>query len=404
MSHSRSNRSRIVLLGVLGLAAASCAPIHASRSLIVNEAQAFLPALFARRPAAPVAERSAAAATAEVSLTPELARNDKFLAAPHCTPVALFASRPADMSLRSRGTDVLAPEKPFTRAPELRHPSNIVLGDTLHVVHGRVGSYKRIIADEEGRNFDARAAILAREMNPQLPRGTEITAVYDTAYADREANQPRLVALQIGNGLSARRAFRVMDDAVGIDGFYTADGRTVEAGFLRYPLNFMLVTSAFSHGRKHPVLKKRRPHLGVDLAAPYDTPVLAVADGEVVEADWAGNYGRTVGIRHDAQYATGYSHLAAIAPGIIPGARVRKGDIIGFVGRSGLATGPHLHFSMLRGETVVDPLAARLPQSAPLGRTHMRSLRTAAAHLSQTFARAEAGREEPRRVASRSRR
>jgi murein DD-endopeptidase MepM/ murein hydrolase activator NlpD len=381
MSHNRSSRLRITLLGILAFNAAGCAPMHANRPAVMNEAHPFLLALFAPAPIARVMD-----------------------ATPRHTPVALFAS-PARRLSPAVGTGLATGTSRLRRATPKRDVGPPVLDDdTLRVVRGRVGAYKRIVTlDDDGAAFDARAAILAREMDPRLPRGTELVAVYDTSY-DRDGEQPRLLALQVGNGASAKRAFRIWDDARDVDGFYTSKGRAVEARFLRYPLDFMLVTSPFSQSRKHPILKKRRPHLGVDLAAPYGTPVMAVADGDVVEASWAGSYGRTVGIRHDAEYATGYSHLDAIAPGIVPGARVLKGEVIGFVGRSGLTTGPHLHFSMARHDALVDPLTTRLPQGAPLEGTLLRSLRTATAQLSQTFARAEAGREQPTRVATRARR
>ena len=376
MSHDRSSRLHVALLCVPALLATSCAPMQTSRAVIANELQAFLPALFAPTP-------DARPGNADSELT----------------PVALFAP-PAGQSSSAAGTGLSS----LGSAATIHDETEVVTGETSVVVRARVGAYKRIVThDEDGPRIDARTAILARELDPRLPRGTEIIAVYDTSHS-RVGEQPRLLALQIGSGTNAKRALRVSDAALDVDGFYTPEGRVLEARFLRYPLDFMLVTSPFSHRRRHPILKRSRPHLGVDLAAPYGTPVMAVADGNVIEADVAGNYGRAVAIRHDGEYATGYAHLASIAPGIAPGSRVRKGDIIGFVGRSGLTTGPHLHFSMVRGDTLIDPLAAQLPQGAPLDRTLLRTLRTAAAQFSKTFARAEAGREQPTRVAARSRR
>jgi murein DD-endopeptidase MepM/ murein hydrolase activator NlpD len=217
-------------------------------------------------------------------------------------------------------------------------------------------------------------------MSARLRRATEITAVFSVRDHGRPAqDSARLVALQVGSGPTAKRAFRVEDAQHRIDGFYSIGGTPIEGEFLRYPINYMLITSPFSLRRHHPILKSRRPHRGVDLAAPRGTPVLAVADGEVVEATWSGPLGRTIGIRHDDDYATGYSHLERIAPGIEIGARVRKGEVIGYVGKSGLATGPHLHFSMLRGNAFVDPLAAqtpRLPRLSPLALSKLQSAAT----------------------------
>jgi murein DD-endopeptidase MepM/ murein hydrolase activator NlpD len=114
------------------------------------------------------------------------------------------------------------------------------------------------------------------------------------------------------------------------------------------------------------VLKRCRPHLGVDFAAPYGTPVRAVATGVVTFAHWNGEYGNQVAIDHDAVYASSYSHLQRIARGIRLGITVEKGQVIGYVGRSGMATGPHLHFMLFKDGAYVNPLATRLSDGGEL--------------------------------------
>lgn len=127
---------------------------------------------------------------------------------------------------------------------------------------------------------------------------------------------------------------------------------------LRYPVEFTRISSGFSHSRLHPLTRRRRPHLGVDFAAPHGTPVRAVADGVVQYAKWHGQLGRTIRIDHgrSLRYDSMYGHLTRYARGIRPGKRVRRGEVIGYVGSTGLSTGPHLHFSLVDGKRFVDPM------------------------------------------------
>ena len=134
--------------------------------------------------------------------------------------------------------------------------------------------------------------------------------------------------------------------------------------FLRYPLRFTRISSVFTHARFHPVLKKKRPHNGVDFAAPRGTPVRAVANGKVTQAGWIHGFGRIVRIDHSGPYGTEYAHLHKIAKGVRVGARVKRGQVIGTVGSTGLATGPHLHFGLFKNGKYVNPLGKNLPQTA----------------------------------------
>lgn len=131
--------------------------------------------------------------------------------------------------------------------------------------------------------------------------------------------------------------------------------------FLRYPVQFTRVSSVFSDARLHPVLGIRRPHNGVDFAAPVGTPVRAVGDGIVESAGFFGDAGIMVKIKHDSTYSTAYLHLSKIAPGVKKGSRISRGDLIGNVGMTGLTSGPHLHFSLYIGGKYVDPMKAKLP-------------------------------------------
>ncbi len=126
--------------------------------------------------------------------------------------------------------------------------------------------------------------------------------------------------------------------------------------FLRYPVRFTRISSIFSDARLHPIYKQKRPHLGVDFAAPTGTPVHAVADGEVTYAGWRGNYGRFLKIDHAEPYSSAYAHLQRIKKGVRAGTFVKRGQVIGYVGSSGAATGPHLHFEMHKDGQYINPL------------------------------------------------
>jgi murein DD-endopeptidase MepM/ murein hydrolase activator NlpD len=147
-------------------------------------------------------------------------------------------------------------------------------------------------------------------------------------------------------------------------GYYEVDGTPLRKAFLRSPLRFTRISSRFSRRRLHPILKTRRPHLGIDYAAPRGTPVMAASDGVVIAAGWSGGYGRTVRLRHANGYQTLYGHLSRIA--VRKGQRVHQGETIGAVGSTGLATGPHLDYRMSLNGRYVDPLRIQLPPAEPI--------------------------------------
>jgi murein DD-endopeptidase MepM/ murein hydrolase activator NlpD len=149
----------------------------------------------------------------------------------------------------------------------------------------------------------------------------------------------------------------LFEDADGRGGYYRPDGEPVSREFLRYPVEFTEITSQFSGSRRHPILGISRPHLGVDLAAPTGTPVRAVASGTVVTSGRYGELGTTVRIDHAGGVTSTYGHLSRIARSMKEGAVVERGEVVGYVGASGLATGPHLHFAIDRGGDYVDPIA-----------------------------------------------
>ncbi len=137
--------------------------------------------------------------------------------------------------------------------------------------------------------------------------------------------------------------------------YYDAEGRSLERSYLSAPVDFKRITSGFSRARFHPVLHRWRAHQGIDYDAANGAPVRSVADGVVLRAGWVGGYGRLVEIRHAGGVVTRYGHLSRFSPGLKPGVRVSQGDVIGAVGSSGLATGPHLHFELRLNGVATDP-------------------------------------------------
>ncbi len=159
-------------------------------------------------------------------------------------------------------------------------------------------------------------------------------------------------------------AFRFSQDE-GYD-YFDDRGENLRKAFLKAPLVFSRISSHFSGSRMHPILRIRRPHYGVDYAAAKGTPVVTIGDGTIVERGFKGGGGNTVKIKHNTVYTTHYLHLAGFAKGIVPGARVRQGEVIGYVGSTGLATGPHLDFRVYKNGTPTDPLKLDIPPGEPV--------------------------------------
>ena len=143
-------------------------------------------------------------------------------------------------------------------------------------------------------------------------------------------------------------------------------GPSVQGQFLKAPLHYTRISSRFSSARRHPILKVTRPHHGIDYAAPSGTPLWTVADGEVIYRGWAGGFGNLVKVRHDNGYVSYYAHLSRFAPGLRVGAQVHQKQLIGYVGKSGLATGPHVCFRIAKNGRYVNPARLRTPAGDPI--------------------------------------
>ena len=206
------------------------------------------------------------------------------------------------------------------------------------------------------------------DFNTEIQPGDSFRVVVEKQYLDGNmARYGRILAAEFTRGERLLRALR-HEGTSGV-GYYGPEGRPLRKAFLRSPLRFTRISSRFTRSRLHPILGVRRPHLGVDYAAPTGTPVQAAADGTVIAAGREGGYGKTVRLRHANGYETLYGHLSRID--VRRGQRVAQGTRIGAVGATGLATGPHLDYRMARQGQFVDPLriAARRRPSRSRGRS-----------------------------------
>lgn len=202
------------------------------------------------------------------------------------------------------------------------------------------------------------------EFRKDLQPGDTFSVVFDESFTeDGEELQPgaiRAASLKLGDKLMA-----VVRD-VAADGtvrYFDENGQMPTKAFLRYPVQYTRIASVFSTSRFHPILHVNRPHNGVDFSAPIGTPIRTVGDGVVVAAGYSSSMGNMVKIAHDSRYTTEYMHLHKIAAGIKKGARVTRGSVIGTLGKTGLATGPHLHFGLFDSGKYIDPLKAKIMQS-----------------------------------------
>lgn len=174
----------------------------------------------------------------------------------------------------------------------------------------------------------------------------------------------------------------------GKESFFDAEGNSLRKTFLKAPLQFTRISSRFSYNRLHPILRIRRPHFGVDYAAPVGTPVLAIGDGRIIFAGTENGSGRIVKIVHNSVFTTAYLHLSHFGSGVYPGAFVKQKDTIGYVGSSGLSTGPHLDFRFYRNGSPVDPLSVEAPPVEPVSeenRNRFEKNKTVVVSLLATF-------------------
>jgi murein DD-endopeptidase MepM/ murein hydrolase activator NlpD len=199
------------------------------------------------------------------------------------------------------------------------------------------------------------------DLEREIRRGDSLRILYE----ERSRKGQTMASLRIlaAELISAGQKFTAIyfEKQKGQGKYYNLEGRSLARSFLRFPVEFTNITSHFAHSRFHPILKVNVPHTGVDFAAKRGTPVRAVGDGVITLADWNGVYGKTVEIQHDSTYTTRYAHLDRFAEGVRNGTVITKGQIIGYVGSTGRATGPHLHFELYKDQQYIDPLSVDFP-------------------------------------------
>ena len=176
----------------------------------------------------------------------------------------------------------------------------------------------------------------------------------------------KLLSAELVNSGMAYHAIWFDPNGDGEGSYFDLEGKSVRRAFLLRPLEYRRISSRFSPGRFHPILQTWRAHRGVDYAADRGTPIMATSDGVVIQRGPNGGLGNAVEIRHPNGFITRYGHMSGFASGVVVGTRVRQGDVIGYVGMTGLATGPHLHYEMLRGGRHIDPLSVDLPAGDPV--------------------------------------
>jgi len=195
--------------------------------------------------------------------------------------------------------------------------------------------------------------------------GDEFRVVYEVLYADGQPiGNGRILAASYRDNEGTHSAFYWNSPEVA--GYFDMNGNSIRKNFLRMPLNFSRISSNFSYARLHPVSHVVKPHLGVDFAAPVGTPVWAVADGTVVSAGRENGGGNTVALRHAMSYETFYLHLDHFGKGVAPGARVEQGQVIGYVGVTGITTGPHLDYRVKKSGQWINPLREKFLPGQPV--------------------------------------
>ena len=185
----------------------------------------------------------------------------------------------------------------------------------------------------------------------------------DEGTANTEKTEVLFASLTVGGETKKYYRFQTPDDSV-VD-FYDETGKSAKKFLVRKPVNNAIMRSGFG-GRRHPILGYTKMHTGVDWATPYGTPIFASGNGVVEKVGWEGGYGKYVRLKHNNGYETAYGHMSAFAKGMEPGKRVRQGQVIGFVGSTGMSTGAHVHYEILVNGRFVDPMRVKLPRGRSL--------------------------------------
>jgi len=224
-----------------------------------------------------------------------------------------------------------------------------------------------------------------------LREGDEFTVVYEKLFVDgKEFDTGEILSVEFVNQGKTYAAVR-FDDNQGHTGYYTPEGNSLRKAFLQTPMDFARISSHFNLHRKHPILNTIRAHKGVDYAASIGTPVKTTGDGKIVFRGVRHGYGNVVEIEHGQKYSTLYAHLSGFKSGHKVGSKVSQGDVIGYVGKTGLATGPHLHYEFRIAGQHVNPLTAKLPRSLPMDKAFFAKFKAQTQPLMALLEKAKGG-------------
>ena len=203
------------------------------------------------------------------------------------------------------------------------------------------------------------------DFNTDIQKGDSYRVLVEGLFLDGEFRKfGEILAAEFVNERQTCRAYR-FECGDRVD-YFDENGKSLRRAFLKAPLSFRRISSGFSRKRMHPIMKIRRPHNGLDYVAPAGAPVSAMADGKVAFAGSKGGYGRLVVLKHAGSYETFYGHLSGFARGTRSGARVQQGQVIGYVGSSGMSTGPHLHFEMRKNGRAINPKKEKMERGSPV--------------------------------------
>jgi len=203
-----------------------------------------------------------------------------------------------------------------------------------------------------------------------IRQGDHFTVIYEEIYLDdKKLKDGNILAAEFFNHGKSYQAIRY-EDKNGNAQYYDPKGMSMRKAFLRSPVEFSRISSRFNLGRKHPILNKIRAHKGVDYAASRGTPIKATGDGKIIFKGVKGGYGKTIIIKHGSAYSTLYAHMRSYNKSSRIGSRVKQGQVIGYIGSTGLATGPHLHFEFRVNGVHRNPLTVRLPKASPLAKKY----------------------------------
>ena len=204
-----------------------------------------------------------------------------------------------------------------------------------------------------------------------IREGDSFKVLYETPYVEgAKIDNGDILYAEFINQEQEYTAIRYYDGS-GEKFYFDKDGNSLKKAFLRAPLDFAYVSSHFNPRRKHPILNKIRAHNGVDYAAKRNTPIRSTGDGVIIHQGWKSGYGRTIQIRHGGEITTLYAHLESYNKKLSEGSKVNQGTVIGYVGDSGLATAPHLHYEFKVGDKRTDPLKVRLPDDKPIDKMEL---------------------------------